>query len=351
MGSTESRALDPQLEHQALALDTLGDVLRACGETAFDTHRSESRNVRERAEQWARHLLLGAPHPLGQRHNSRDFLGARQFVRELRAHESEFVRTALSDFRSMLSAVFSNIERALLADGDADSQMRQQLARLHRAVQLSSIEQLRREVLEISGELSSVLTSREQRRSQELKELGSELKQLNERLAESRRTAETDGLTGVHNRRAFDAFLDRVVEFDGVTGTPVVLLMIDVDNFKILNDRYGHPVGDAALKLIAASLARTFLRKCDFVARYGGEEFAIVVRDANDQEARRLGERARAAIAALKLESHPEISLSVSVGVANLRHLEARETWLKRADDALLRAKQLGKNCCVMARD
>ena len=97
----------------------------------------------------------------------------------------------------------------------------------------------------------------------------------------------------MHNRRAFDAFLERVVEFDGVTGTPVALLMIDVDNFKKLNDRYGHPVGDAALQTIAASLARTFLRKCDFVARYGGEEFAVVVRDANDVEARRLGERAR----------------------------------------------------------
>lgn len=349
MGRRESRALESP-DHQALALDTLGDVLRACGESAFDTHQHEAQAVRERAEQWVRHLLLGAAHPLGQQHQARDFLGVRQFVRELRAHEAEFVRTALRDFRSMLSAVFSNIERALLADGEADTHMRQQIERLHRVMQLSSIDQLRREVLEISNELSHVLTSREQRRSQELKALGSELRQLNERLAESRQSAETDGLTGVHNRRAFDAFLERVVEFDGVTGTPVALLMLDVDNFKQLNDRYGHPIGDAALKTIAASLSRTFLRKCDFVSRYGGEEFAVVVRDANDVEARRLGERARAAIADLKLAEEPEITLSVSVGVATLGHLEDKTAWLKRADDALLRAKQVGKNCCVMAR-
>jgi diguanylate cyclase len=349
MGSTESRAVQAD-DHQARALDTLADVLRAVGEHAFDTHRHEGRAVRERAEQWVRHLLLGAAHPLGHR-GTRDFSGARQFVRELRVHEADFVRTALRDFRSMLSTVFSNIERALLADGEADQQMRQQIERLHRAMQLSSIEQLRREVVQISSELSGTLTSREARRSQELKNLGTELKSLNERLAEVRRTAETDGLTGVHNRRAFDSFLERVVEFDGVTGTPVALLMIDVDNFKKLNDRYGHPVGDAALQTIASSLARTFLRKCDFVARYGGEEFSVVVRDANDMEARRLGERARAAINELKVEGHPDIALSVSVGVATLRHLEERANWLKRADDALLLAKEAGKNCCVMARD
>ena len=349
MGSTESRAVQPD-DHQGRALDTLGDVIRAVGEHAFDTHRHESRVVRERAEQWVRHLLLGAAHPLGHR-GGRDFSGARQFVRELRMHEADFVRAALRDFRSMLTTVFANIERALLADGEADQQMRQQLERLHRAMQLSSIEQLRREVVSISSELSGALTSREQRRSQELKNLGNELRSLNERLAESRRTAETDGLTGVHNRRAFDSFLERVVEFDGVTGTPVALLMIDVDNFKKLNDRYGHPAGDAALQTIASSLARTFLRKCDIVARYGGEEFAVIVRDANDQEARRLGERARSAINELKVDGYPDISLSVSVGVATLRHLEERAIWLKRADDALLLAKQVGKNCCVMAKD
>jgi diguanylate cyclase len=350
MGSTEARAVQAE-DQQARALDTLGDIVRAFGEHAFDTHKHEGRAVRERAEQWVRHLLLGAAHPLGQRHAGRDFPGARQFIREVRMQEAEFVRTALRDFRSMLSAVFYNIERALLADGESDQQMRVQIERLHKAMHLASIEQLRREVVQISTELSGALTTREARRTQELKNLGTELKQLNERLAETRRTAETDALTGVHNRRAFDSFMERVVEFDGVTGTPVALLMIDVDNFKKLNDRYGHPVGDAALQTIASSLARTFLRKCDFVARYGGEEFSVVVRDANDAEARRLGERARLAIQDLKVPDHDDIALSVSVGVACLRHLEERSSWLKRADDALLLAKQAGKNCCVMGRD
>jgi diguanylate cyclase len=261
------------------------------------------------------------------------------------------VRSALRDFRSMISAVFKNIERALVADGESDKTMIVQLARLHRAVEGSSIEQLRKEVSAVSSELSNVLTKREQRRTQELASLGTELRQLNQRLEETRRTAATDALTGVHNRRAFEAFLERVVEFDGVTGTPAALLMIDVDNFKRLNDEHGHPVGDAALASIGASLARTFLRKCDFVSRYGGEEFAVVVRDANANEALRLGERARLAIASVKVTGQPEIELTVSVGVAMLKVLEDKSMWLKRADDALLAAKRSGKNCCIVARD
>ena len=349
MGKPAAEArLDANHEYQAL--DAMADILRACGEHAFDTHRHTGQNMRELAEKWVRHLLLGTGHPHDQKVSGRDFLGARHFVRELRLREAEFVSSALRDFRSMLSAVFSNIERALLADGEADARMRQQLVRLQKAVDGGSIEQLRREVMAVSQDLSQVLRDREQRRSQELKSLGNELRQLNLRLEETRRTAATDALTGVHNRRAFDAFLERVVEFDGMTGTPAALLMIDVDNFKALNDKHGHPVGDAALSGIAAALARTFLRKCDFVSRYGGEEFAVVVRDASETEARRLGERARAAIENLKLQDQPEIALSVSVGVANLRHMEEASTWLKRADDALLDAKRAGKNCCVVSR-
>jgi diguanylate cyclase (GGDEF)-like protein len=347
----QSAATDQRLDADFAqkGLDALGDVVRACGEHAFDTARHTGETMRAQAEQWVRHLLLGAAHPQNHSVKGRDFVGVRRFVRELRAAEAEYVRSALGEFRSIISAVFRNIERALVVDGEADANMRIQLDRLHKALQSSSLDQVRKEVAAVSDELTSALTKRDQRRDQQLASLGAELRQLNVRLDETRRTAATDALTGVHNRRAFDAFLDRVVEFDGVTGTPAALLMIDVDNFKKLNDEHGHPVGDAALATIGRALSRTFLRKCDFVARYGGEEFAVVVRDAGPGEARKLGERARAAIEALKVPDKPELSLSASVGVATLVSLEDRSTWLKRADDALLSAKRAGKNCCIVA--
>ena len=337
-------------DHQYVALDTVADMLRACADHAFDTHAHKADDVRKRAEGWLRHLVMGAPHPDNGKVSERDFVGVRRFVRELRANELAFVRSALSDFRNLISSVFVNIERALLADGEADKQMRVSIARLRETAQRATLEELRREVQSVSGELSSLIGAREKRRNQELADLGAELRQLHGRLEETRRSAETDPLTGVHNRRAFEAFLERVVEFDGMTGAPVSLLMIDVDNFKQLNDTLGHLVGDLALSGIGKALARAFLRKCDFVSRFGGEEFAVIVRDTNSIEARRMAERARTAISSLKIEEHTEIALSVSIGVATLQFPEGKLEWLKRADDALLEAKRAGKNCCVIAK-
>jgi diguanylate cyclase (GGDEF)-like protein len=337
-------------DHQYLALDTVADMLRACGDHAFDTHAHKAADVRARAELWLRHLLTGGPHPDSGRTTDRDFVGVRRFVREVRTNELAYVRSALSDFRALISTVFVNIERALLADGDGDKQMKASIARLREVSQRASLEELRREVQTVTSELSNLIGSREKRRNQELADLGTELRQLHARLDETRRSAETDTLTGVHNRRAFDAFLERVVEFDGMTGAPVSLLMIDVDNFKQLNDTLGHLVGDEALSSVGRALARAFLRKCDFVSRYGGEEFAVIVRDTNAVEARRMAERARLAIQGLHVEHYPDIALSVSIGVATLAIPETKLEWLKRADDALLDAKRAGKNCCVIAK-
>src|ERR1700755_699097 len=117
-------------DHQYLALDTLADMLRACGDHAFDTPSHKAEDVRKKAEAWMRHLLMGGPHPDTNKTSERDFVGVRRFVRELRQTELAFVRTALTDFRTMISTVFQNIERVLLADGEGDVQMKQAIARL-----------------------------------------------------------------------------------------------------------------------------------------------------------------------------------------------------------------------------
>jgi diguanylate cyclase (GGDEF)-like protein len=337
-------------DHQYLALDTVADMLRACGDHAFDTPAHKADDIKKRADAWMRHLLMGGPHPDTGKTSDRDFVGVRRFVRELRTNELAFVRTALTDFRSLISAVFVNIERVLLQDGEGDARMKQSIARLRELSQKATLEELRREVQSVTTELSSLIGSREKRRNEEVAALGAELRQLHGRLQESRKNAETDALTGVHNRRAFDSFLERVVEFDGMVGAPVSLLMIDVDNFKSLNDTLGHLIGDEALSTIGKALSKAFLRKCDFVSRYGGEEFAVIVRDADALEARRMAERARTSISSIRIESNPELTITVSVGVATLHIPETKLEWLKRADDALLEAKRAGKNCCVIAR-
>lgn len=163
---------------------------------------------------------------------------------------------------------------------------------------------------------------------------------------ELRRRAETDPLTGVANRRRFH----QALEIECIRFTrghdPFSLLMIDLDNFKDINDRYGHPAGDAVLFSIAQRLL-IGLRKTDLLARYGGEEFSILLPETRIEGAGVIAERIREAVCQtpIDVEGHP-IRVSVSVGVAS--HSNDREIdpqiLLKKADLALYRAKATGRN-------
>jgi len=335
------------------ALDTVAGLLRLLGEHAFDTEDMKANETRMRADAWARHLLLGTPHP--ERGNEpasereRDFVGARRWAESLRRSELNYVRKALSEFRQVIWSVVQNFHRAVGVEGEEDRRVAVQINRLRTAIESNSIEMLKREATSVAASLSTLVAQREQRRSIQFEELGTELKSMHKRLEDARKSSETCALTGLHNRRALDSYIDRVVEFDGLTGVPVLLMMVDVDNFKLINDNHGHPTGDEVLRLLAREMLRLFLRKCDFVARYGGEEFAIVVRDMEFKHASALAERARERVSMVRLPELPQLSISVSIGVSELRTGDNAASWLMRADAALLRAKKSGKNCVVLA--
>jgi diguanylate cyclase (GGDEF)-like protein len=227
--------------------------------------------------------------------------------------------------------------------------MRDHIERLKLAIESNSLDLLRKEATAIAGNFSAMIASRERRRSEQVEMLGLELKSLHQRLEEARKTSETDPLTGLYNRRALDAYMERVAEFDGLTGVPVTLMLLDVDNFKKINDFFGHPAGDEALRTLGRELLRVFLRKCDFVARYGGEEFAVVMRDTAIKDSRNLAERLRERISGVSVPGQPEIQLTVSVGLSSLRSAEDLQGWLARADNALLTAKRTGKDRVVVA--
>jgi diguanylate cyclase len=334
-------------------LDTVAALLRALGEHAFDTEDSKANDTRLRTEAWARHLLLGTAHPerggeaVAER--DRDHIGVRRWVESLRRSELNYVKKSLAEFRQVIWSVVQNFHRAVAVEGEEDKRVAVQINRLRTAIESNSIDMLKREATSVAASLSTLVAQREQRRSIQFEELGTELKSMHKRLEDARKSSETCALTGLHNRRALDAYMDRVVEFDGLTGVPVLLMMMDVDNFKHINDSYGHPVGDEVLRVLAREMLRLFLRKCDFVARYGGEEFAVVVRDMEYKHASALAERARERIASVRLPAHPNLSLSVSIGVSELRPGDSAANWVMRADSALLRAKKSGKNCVVLA--
>jgi diguanylate cyclase (GGDEF)-like protein len=170
--------------------------------------------------------------------------------------------------------------------------------------------------------------------------------------ADSQREAEanaaTDALTGLPNRRYFDEFTSLLARRRRA-GDAVAVLMIDIDKFKVLNDTYGHPVGDEVLKAVGGAILKT-IREQDVPARVGGEEFAVVLRNPGPNISMEVGERVREAVRALDLSEHGVPGVSVSVGVADaLSSEEPISEVVTRADNALLRAKRAGRDRVVAA--
>lgn len=163
------------------------------------------------------------------------------------------------------------------------------------------------------------------------------------------RSALRDPLTGTGNRIAMDQTLRREIEMARRHLSPLSLLMLDIDHFKIINDTHGHAVGDHVLRTVAAAI-KSQLRNVDMVFRFGGEEFLILLSNTNREAAAMVGERLRQAIQA---QDHgmndTQIELTVSLGCSTLLAAETADSLLRRADTALYVAKREGRNRLAMA--
>jgi diguanylate cyclase (GGDEF)-like protein len=157
--------------------------------------------------------------------------------------------------------------------------------------------------------------------------------------------ANTDELTGLHNRRALFAQGERALQDAMRQGRPAAVLMLDLDRFKEINDHYGHAAGDKVLRSFARAVSPT-IRDCDVLGRTGGEEFALVLPDVDLKQALDIAERIRAAVAACTVHHGPHvIQATTSIGVAACRHAsQTLSDLLSQADDALLYAKRNGRN-------
>lgn len=170
-------------------------------------------------------------------------------------------------------------------------------------------------------------------------------------IQDARRQALTDGLTGVSNRRGFDEDLAVAVEQATASRDPLCLVMIDIDHFKKLNDTFGHQVGDEVLRLVARVINDSVVQPHK-TARYGGEEFAVILPETCLAAAVQVAERIRDKIAKRRIVKRSTGtnlgSVTVSAGAAELCAGEPCDALLERADSALYRAKQQGRNQVVV---
>jgi len=162
--------------------------------------------------------------------------------------------------------------------------------------------------------------------------------------------ASTDPMTELLNRRAFFDICDKIMIRASKTQQKLACLIIDIDHFKVINDTYGHDMGDKVIKVIA-KLMQENTRTIDYIGRIGGEEFAILMPNTDMEAAYQISDRLRENISKYKiLLNNKNVSITVSIGLSYLTHEDKNiHTLLKRADTALYEAKDNGRNqvCCI----
>ncbi len=159
--------------------------------------------------------------------------------------------------------------------------------------------------------------------------------------------AASDPLTNCYNRRALNTFIENDIAYAKRHGIDLSVIMLDLDNFKMINDVYGHLAGDAVLKAIS-SLIPSLVRKSDYLVRYGGEEFVLVLPDSTLYDAVQVAHKIRKMIESHRVQfDGKSIAVSASFGVAGLENKQDGSCLLREADERLYQAKSLGKNNVV----
>lgn len=275
----------------------------------------------------------------------RQYLGRQRVASESRERELANVVSLLS--RSVAEATHHNANffRDIRAEGE----------RIAEASRIDDLYKLKSVLQVASQKLAALVDNKESHDQSRIDALSNQVEELKTELREARATAQVDGLTGSLNRRSFDDQITDLVNRYAGTRKSFSLVMFDIDDFKRINDGYGHQVGDRVL-IAFAQRCQSLLRPEDQLARYGGEEFAVILDRVSLRNAMKRARGICEAVAGARYaiekgDNARQLAVTVSAGVAELRRGDSVDSVIKRADDALYLAKSQGKNRALSERD
>lgn len=315
----------------------------------------------------ARHQLEVTAHSLSIAHSyltSADPHLVRLIDRQVQARkpvtvewlDEVFLRSNSEDELKTLADLMQRLEASIDEFGRTSHDAQRATSEYHSALEehVGELEQVTAAGAVISelASIAKVMLRRTRDIEKQMLRSEAQTRALKRRLAEARRSAEEDHLTGLPNRRAFETRFEQEYREAFAAAEPLCIAFCDIDNFKAINDSHGHDAGDRVLKLVADSLARISNDRCH-VARHGGEEFVLLFRDTPIAKAHARLEQLREAMAARKLVNRatelPFGQITFSGGIADAFAFPDRRSALKAADTALYRAKQSGRNRIELA--
>jgi diguanylate cyclase len=250
-----------------------------------------------------------------------------------------------------VQAVASEIVELIRGTGIAHKEYSQQLQRQSTGfTDASDIEQVKKIVAELVTDTRRMIDENH-KLEEKLHDSAHELQQMRNDVHHLKQETMRDTLTGIPNRRAFDNELTIRATESIDKGRPLCLIMIDIDHFKSFNDTYGHPVGDQVLRLVARTLEEG-LRSTEMLARYGGEEFSVIVPNIKLRDCEKVAQRLRERIAVKDIVNQSKNEklgrLTISLGIAQLQPGEPISEFIDRADRALYKSKEAGRNRVTM---
>lgn len=277
-----------------------------------------------------------------------DFERAKEKIHTFIEHQNSYLKDRELELRDIISLLSKAMASLNVENLEFYQRVYDQSEKMIEITRLDDIKKIKSALKqEVDRMRGTVDLKRDQERRQ-FQLLAGQVDSLRRELEAAKNKSMTDSLTGVYNRQAFDDYLNDMIQRSQVMKSDFALLMMDLDDFKAINDTHGHLIGDRVL-VAFANKCRGAIRGDDFIARYGGEEFVIILPGASLanglNKARLICENVAAARYATDAsQTHAHLSMTVSIGVTAYKKRDDIVTLIARADKALYDAKKNGKN-------
>ncbi len=352
------RSIDPCRDKvDAQRLDTASRLMRAMAETVgrlLQVARDQAMSIPSLQPAFFRQeidaLAKGYRGPISPAQEQELGKSAAQLISSQRERELEFIRDREQELQALIAMIGAELQETVRDAEDFSSDMTRTLGAVDQAIEVDDLRRLREEVRTQVAQIRQQLELRRERERERVRSLEEQIETLSSKAGLTPETAQTDPLTTLYTREAFDKQIRAEASLAKRLRRPLSLVLVDVDRFALVNETYGQDIGDEVLAKLAERLIREFFRKTDFIARFGGEEFAVLLTQEREGVAQRAAESLRTALIQRPIPTAAgEVTITLSVAVTQYQAPESWEQFLARAVVGIEQAKQDGGNRVLRA--